>query len=108
MDTAWQKSQATQRALVLVATSEDCLFCERLKHTTLRDPTVQSEIEQSFVLATIKATDQPSLMQRLKITTFPTTIVISPKGRVLAIMHGFVPPDRFRARLALLSSSDAS
>lgn len=99
VDVAWQQSKASNRLLVLVASTHDCLYCEQLKATTLKDHLVRAELEKSFVVAAVKDSDHPTLLRKLQVESFPTTVVISPDGRVMDKIEGYLPPEKFHARL---------
>jgi thioredoxin-related protein len=105
LNAAWQKAKATKRPLLLVASMEGCHYCEEMKRNTLHDRQVLAEIQHSYVPAAVKAADRPNLIEKLQIRIFPTTVIISPEGRVLDTIRGYVPPEQFRARLASVSSA---
>jgi hypothetical protein len=98
-DIAWQRTKLTNRPLLLLATTDGCLYCDQMKHDTLTNRAVLNELQQSFILATAKDSDKPTLIRKLQITTFPTTVIISPQGRVLDKIEGYLPPQKFHTRL---------
>lgn len=98
-DVAWQITKSTHRPLLLLATTDGCLYCDQMKRETLSNRAILTELEQTFTLATVKDSDKPSLIRKLQIATYPTTVIISPEGRVLDRIEGYLPPQKFHTRL---------
>lgn len=99
VDAAWAQTKASNRPMLLLATTDHCLYCEQLKEKTFADPETLHELQQAFVLATVQAADQPSLMRKLQIHTFPTTVIVAPDGKVLDRIEGYLNASKFRARV---------
>lgn len=105
LNAAWQKAKATKRPLLLVALTDGCRYCEEMRRNTLHNREVLAEIRHSYVPAAVRAADRPSLIEKLQIRVFPTAVIISPNGRVLDTISGYMSPGEFRARLASLSGT---
>ena len=58
-----------------------------------------TEIQSSFVALLVKPSDKLPLLKQLGVRAFPTTAIISPDGRLLARMTGYVPPENLRKQL---------
>ena len=99
VDAAWKVSVAEQRPMVLFVTRPNCRFCVEMKNKTFRDPQVSTRIEQSFVAVAVEADDVGWLVKEMKITAYPTTLLISPKAEVVDRIKGFLPPNQFAPRL---------
>jgi len=107
VDAAWQQTKASSRPMLLLATTDNCQYCEQLKRTTLADPATLAELQRFFVLATVKAADQPSLMRKLQVAAFPTTVIVAPDGQVLDRIEGCLTAAKFRARLTPITRLSA-
>lgn len=99
VDAAWKTSVAEQRPIVLFVTRPNCRFCVEMKNKTFRDPEVSARIERSFVAVAVDAKDVDWLVKDMKITGYPTTLLISPKAEVVDRIKGFLPPSQFAPRL---------
>ena len=104
---AWAQTKALNRPMLLLATTDNCLYCEQLKQTTFADQETLDELQRVFVLATVKASDQPSLMRKLHVEAFPTTLIVAPDGKVLDRIEGYLPAPKFRARITPIARLSA-
>ena len=104
---AWAQTKALNRPMLLLATTDNCLYCEQLKQTTFAEPATLDELQRAFVLATVKASDQPSLMRKLQVDTFPTTVIVAPDGKVLDRIEGYMTAQKFRARITPITRLSA-
>ena len=100
VDQALRVAAAQQRPLLLYITMDGCTYCTKMVQTTLSHPDVRKLIGSSYVAAAIKNSERPDLMQKLKIRSFPTTLLVSPKGQILNQMNGYVDARRFQRQLA--------
>ena len=56
-------------------------------------------IQQSFIPVTVAAEQNAALVKKLRVNSYPTTVIVSPKSGVLDYMVGYVGPDEFSRRL---------
>ena len=99
VDAAMQLARAQQRPLVLFVTMDGCTYCHKMVETTLSDQGILRVIGTQFVPAAIKATDRPDLMRKLKIRSFPTTLLVSPRGEIVDQITGYIDVRKFDDRL---------
>ncbi len=97
--TAWRTALETQRPLVVFITMDDCLFCQKMKKTTLQDRQVVSDLRLQFVPVAVNVKDQPDLVKLLLIKSFPTTVVILNNGDVIESITGYQTPKQLHERL---------
>ena len=95
----WETAQKQQRPLMLFITMDGCTYCDLMKAQTLSDPTVVQAIHTGFVPAIANRTQRPDLVRKLGVTTFPTTLIISPQRKVLGLMKGYVSSAELKAKL---------
>ena len=107
VNVAWEQTRVSNRPMLLFATTDNCLYCEQLKRTTFADQETLHELQRAFVLATVRASDQPSLMRKLHVDTFPTTVIVAPDGKVLDRIEGYLPVAKFRARITPIARLSA-
>lgn len=100
VDAAWQEATQLQRPLLVLVTRPKCDFCSKMKAVTFSHPAVARDIRAQYVPLMVDAAVEPELVKSWKVTRFPTTFVISPEATLTAQIVGYLPPDRFRLRLA--------
>lgn len=98
-DQAWQRSVSEGRPLLLFITRSNCKFCTQMKRETFADAEVKAQISAQFVPLAIDPKTDPALIKDLKVTSFPTTLIISSDGFALDRIKGYLPPRRFQERL---------
>ncbi|MFV2069250.1 MAG: thioredoxin family protein [Pirellulales bacterium] len=99
MPSAWSVSRELGRPMLLFFTMDGCHYCTKMRQATLTDPRVVAEVEGGYVAATIRAASNPQLVRQLHIERFPTTLIASPDGKILAVINGYVAPAELRSRM---------
>ena len=98
-DQAWLSAQQDQRLMLLFITTQNCLYCRKMEHDTFADRKVVWGIQQNCVPVTIAAEKNGALVKKLRVNTYPTTVIISPKSGVVDYIVGYLGPDEFSRRL---------
>jgi thioredoxin-like negative regulator of GroEL len=96
---AWTSAQATNRPILVFATSANCPHCVRMVGQTLQAPQVSRFVNDSFETVYVHRSEQPELAAKLRIRYFPTTIVVGPNNQVLDVIEGYVDANSFAQRL---------
>ena len=99
-------SSEMQRPVLLFLTTESCIHCVRMERTTFKDTRVTATIRDSFIPARLKLNEKSSLARGLKVTMYPTTVMIAPDGRILDYVRGYVDIERLRERMAMAIHKD--
>ena len=89
-----------QRPLLVLFTMDNCLYCTKIRQLTYQHEKVVSTISRSFVATVVNATKHPQLADHYGVRIFPTTVIISPDGRVLDSMAGYIESGEMQNRLA--------
>jgi thioredoxin-related protein len=92
---AWTAAQQAQRPLVIYISKKGCKYCERMTRETLAHPTIQQKLVSGYVLSAFDSQMHRDWAQHFKVQSFPTTLVFSPTGQVLASKIGYVAPQEF-------------
>jgi len=100
LDQAWDAAVAEQKPLLIFITRDKCKFCTKMKKTTLIDPRVVGQVGTRFVPLMLNSADEQRLVRDLKITSFPTTVVIATDKSVVQRIKGHVTAKDFEMRLA--------
>ncbi len=100
VDQAWAESVKAGRPLLLYITRPKCKYCTQMKSVTFADAEVSAQINAHFVPLAIDPKTDAALIKELKITSFPTTLIISSDEVMLEQIKGYLPPQEFRRRLS--------
>ncbi len=97
--TAWKSALQANRPLLLFVTMDGCLYCQKMKQTTLLDRQVVRDLQTQFVPVAVNVKDQPELIKLLLVKSFPTTVIIETNGDVMESISGYQTPKQLRDRL---------
>ena len=106
--TAWQSTQQQNRPLLVFVTTNHCLYCSKMKQSTLSNPAVVATINRSFVPLVLSGETPSPLLADLAVTGFPATFIISQEAVILARLDGYVPPETLMSQLAAVRTTASS
>jgi thioredoxin-related protein len=86
--------------VILFLSTEGCIHCTRMRDGSLNDRRVTSAIQNGFVPAALKLDGDSSLARDLRVTIYPTTVIIAPDGKILDYVRGYTSPEQLEPRLA--------
>ena len=98
-ETAWQQTVSENRPLLLFVTRANCKYCAQMKSVTFADEQVRELVNGGFVPLAVDPTSDAELIKELKITAYPTTLLISPDEGLLDQFKGYLPPAECQRRL---------
>jgi len=106
-DIRWLTSQAEalaearrlHRPILILFTSQQCTYCDRLEAKTLSDPDVRALLD-NFTLLKSDTDADPQFRLKHGVTGTPTTVILNEHGERLAAQPGFVPPATYAQLLA--------
>ncbi len=96
---AWRQAVDADKPLLVFVTMDNCLYCERMKRSTLADRRVVQDLRSQFVPVSVNLKDVPDLVELLEIKSFPTTVVIHTNGDVVESITGYKSAQQLRERL---------
>ncbi|MBI3836818.1 MAG: thioredoxin family protein [Planctomycetia bacterium] len=99
---AWKTTQQQGRPLLVFVTRDDCFYCSQMKDRTYSNLAVALAINQSFVPLVLDGGGQSALVKELKVTSYPSTFVISPQAVIVGRIDGYVTPEVLTTRLLAL------
>ena len=80
----------SHRPVFLFVTSEACTYCRKMEQESLEEQAIVSKLQTSFVPTRLKLDPESQLAKDLKITMFPTTVIIAPDGRIVDYVRGYM------------------
>ncbi len=85
--------------MLLFITTENCLYCRKMEKDTFADQKVAAGIRQNCIPVAVLAENNETLVQKFRVRSYPTTVIISPKSGVVDYIVGYLGPDQFSRRL---------
>jgi thioredoxin-like negative regulator of GroEL len=100
-DYAAARKEATDsgRPLLLDFGTEDCFYCRKLDATTFRAPAIAKALNEQFIPVKIDAERAAALTRALGVDSYPTLILASADGRILARHVGYADITQMNALL---------
>lgn len=87
--TAHQQAEQEGKLLLLHFYTDNCHWCDKLEAGAFQSPQLSAAIEQNYIPVKIHAGKNPTLAKTFKVSRFPTDVIVSTEGTVLA--HGVSP-----------------
>jgi thiol-disulfide isomerase/thioredoxin len=94
---ALKKARAARKPVMIDFWAQWCGWCHRLDKTTYLDPAVL-KLAEDFVAVKVNTEGDPrdtAVAIRYDVSSLPTIMVVSPLGRPIARVNGFVGPGQF-------------
>lgn len=104
-DVAFAEARKTGKSVLANIHTSWCGPCRRLQATTLQDPSLARLINERCIPLSLDGDERADLVERWGVEGFPTQLVISPTGRVLERISGYVSVADYAS--ALRSSAPA-
>jgi len=99
VEQAWKSAVAANKPLLVMFTSDGCMYCQRMLNETYRNPAIERMLRGSTETVLAHSRDYKALAQKLGIRGYPSTLLVSPEGEVLDFMEGYVDAKTFADRV---------
>jgi thioredoxin-related protein len=96
---ARKEAKTKNRPLILDFQTVDCLWCKKLDGTTFREAAIIRLLNTRFVPLKVDAERNLSLVEALRVQSFPTLVLAGPDGKILTTLEGYVDATRLREHL---------
>jgi protein disulfide-isomerase len=90
------------RLIVVDVYTDNCSWCSRLEHETLQNPGVVAELADRFIWLKLNAPISEADLKPYKISAYPTILVLDEGGKIVTSFSGYLPPEQFAEKLAVL------
>jgi len=86
-----------------------CPHCVKMIDETYHAPKVEEIVSSSFETLHVSRRSHPTLVRKLKIKWYPTTVLVGANNKVLDVIEGYVDAKTFQKRLQIdLASNESS
>ena len=96
---ALKEAQDKNLPLVIDFGTVNCYWCKKLDESTFRDVRIVRAMNERFIPLRIDGEKEPTLVQLLKITSYPTVVLAAPDKRIIGNMEGFQEAEKFHENL---------
>lgn len=96
---ARKEAQEKGRPLYVVIGSDNCIYCKKQDATTFRDPHVIALLAKQYVPIRLDAGADAAIVEALRVSIYPTSVIAAPEGKILAFLPGYQTPDQARDHL---------
>jgi protein disulfide-isomerase len=85
-------AQVSGKPILVFVTAQWCHYCQKMKHETLRNPQLAAAVSSSFEALIVDGDRNTQLVSQMGVKGFPTTLLYSTNGMLLAQKAGFMSP----------------
>lgn len=90
---ALKEAQETGRPVLVYFFVKDCQYCEQMESKTLVAGRVVEYLREEFVSTRVDGDKSPQLARRYMVRGFPTIWFLSPDGKPISSLPGYVGPE---------------
>ncbi|UWG48819.1 Prenyltransferase family protein containing thioredoxin domain [Halanaeroarchaeum sp. HSR-CO] len=92
---AFDRAQDTEQPILLSISARWCGWCQTMDATTYAEPRIAAIINHDFVPIRVDADRHPRVRDRYNAGGFPSTVMLTPTGKLLAAA-GYLKPEQMR------------
>ena len=96
---AWKAAQKSNRPILVYISMPNCPHSEKMKEQTYHLDKIETLVAGSFETISADRFTHATLIEKLNIRWYPTTVLVTPDNKVLDVIEGFVDAKRFQRRL---------
>ncbi|TWT52983.1 hypothetical protein Pla22_06110 [Rubripirellula amarantea] len=91
IESGWAEARRRNVPMVIFITSERCKYCDAMKQDTWCDGTIGERLKDHFVAIRLSPQDNPETLKRIEVTSYPTTLIGIPEGKIIDHRVGYQP-----------------
>lgn len=97
---AAEHSRATGQPMLVQVTASWCGYCQKMKQETYTDRNLIAGLNRDFITVSLDADANREIVQRMKIQSLPTTLVVLPNLEVVDRLEGFQTATELQSALS--------
>lgn len=106
---AWTASQDSNRPILVYVTMPQCPHCTKMIDGTYHCKDVEELVKGSFETVQASRYTHATLISKLHVRWYPTTVLVGSNNKVLDVIEGYVDANTFKRRLQLgIASANSS
>jgi hypothetical protein len=106
---AWTASQQSNRPILVYVTMPQCPHCTKMIDGTYSCKEVDELVKGSFETLQASRYTHATLVSKLHVRWYPTTVLVGSNNKVLDMIEGYVDANTFKRRLQLgIASANSS
>jgi hypothetical protein len=106
---AWTASQESNRPILVYVTMPQCPHCTKMIDGTYGCKEVDELVKESFETLQASRYTHATLVSKLHVRWYPTTVLVGSNNKVLDMIEGYVDANTFKRRLQLgIASANSS
>lgn len=98
---AWTAAQESNRPILVYVSMPQCPHCTLMLDKTYEQPEVDELVKGSFETVMAGRYTHATLVSKLHVRWYPTTVLVGPNNKVLDMIEGYVDANTFKRRLQL-------
>ena len=91
MSSGWAESKRRKVPMVIFITRGHCRFCDAMKIDTWCDQSISRQLADNFVAIRLTPNQNAAELKRIKVDTYPTTLIGMPEGKIVDHKFGYQP-----------------
>ncbi len=99
---ALKKAKAENKPLLLYFYSDYCTYCEAMDRNVLSDKDIKKALARDVVYLKVNVDEKRETAARYNIRGYPTTYLLDPAGKRIAIIPGYMSKKDFSKILVFL------
>ncbi len=96
---ALERAKSREQVIITYLFTDWCSYCKKMERETFADASLVEEMGSQYVwlkLNTERDREGVRLQRELRVTGFPTVVIMNSAGQELGRAQGFLSPERFR------------
>lgn len=98
---AWTAAQESNRPILVYVSMPQCPHCTMMLDKTYEQPEVDELVRGSFETLQAGRYTHATLISKLHVKWYPTTVLVGPNNKVLDMIEGYVDASTFKRRLQM-------
>lgn len=97
---AAMQSQSTGKPILVYVRSKNCYYCDLLQKNTWQDQATRAKVMHEMIPLKLTLEENKEAVEAMKVKSFPSVIIFSPRREYLARIDGYVTPEQFQSQVS--------